>query len=539
MRLCYIISGILILPIIDVALAAPVPVQEKPRARVDVVHITEDTMTMLGKRAGELDELWVELFGDAGSTSEEEPLRDLSPAHPLSSSEQSGPADGSMEVEQPLPSVPEEPSQGSNPDHAPSNPYDELNKMWLNLIGRPDSHSFAKPESSATRPSSSAQPLEPAGGPTDIEQAQPSIPMDASEVSSPGYAPPTQDEWITMWRNLIETQSPTNSEKSSPVHSSSSSEPLGPAGGLTVVERPPPSIDEEPSQVSSPDRTPQSLVDDPEWNKMWDDLFETYFPKEPEKSSAIRPSSSSQPLGPAGGPTDVEQPLPSINQEPSQVSSQENLLPTLGAYWNKKWLALAAKAQTPAESEKSSGAGPSSSSQPLGPTGGPTDVERPLSPMRIGNEVLQVFRQDYLPPKLSDKWNKMSPNPTESHFPAEPEEPIPKELWPASSPVYAPPGDELNNLWASPPSGPAHGLMDVEQPLQSIPDELLPVSSPHYAPPSPASSTNSWYDLMDWDASRGPSGPASSTMSPVDLEMMGARALPNPGLSTESDHDVL
>jgi hypothetical protein len=51
MRRCDIISGILlILSIIDFALAAPVLLQEKRQASVDVVHVPKDVMTVLGKR---------------------------------------------------------------------------------------------------------------------------------------------------------------------------------------------------------------------------------------------------------------------------------------------------------------------------------------------------------------------------------------------------------------------------------------------------------------------------------------------------------
>ena len=60
MRRYYIISGILL--IIDLAVAAPVLVQEKRQADVDVVHIPEDAITMLGKRGDELDKLWLKLF---------------------------------------------------------------------------------------------------------------------------------------------------------------------------------------------------------------------------------------------------------------------------------------------------------------------------------------------------------------------------------------------------------------------------------------------------------------------------------------------
>jgi hypothetical protein len=54
MRRCDIVFGILlILSIIDFALAAPVLVQAEHQARVDVVHISRDGMTVLWKRGGE------------------------------------------------------------------------------------------------------------------------------------------------------------------------------------------------------------------------------------------------------------------------------------------------------------------------------------------------------------------------------------------------------------------------------------------------------------------------------------------------------
>jgi hypothetical protein len=63
MRLYSMVSGILlILPIIDFAVAAPVRLQEKRQAGADVVHIPEDATTMLGKR-GE-DGVLFKLFSD-------------------------------------------------------------------------------------------------------------------------------------------------------------------------------------------------------------------------------------------------------------------------------------------------------------------------------------------------------------------------------------------------------------------------------------------------------------------------------------------
>jgi hypothetical protein len=64
MRRYYPVSGILlILLIIDFALAVPVLVQENNQARVDVAHIPEEVMTVLEKRGGDpLDLLWDKYF---------------------------------------------------------------------------------------------------------------------------------------------------------------------------------------------------------------------------------------------------------------------------------------------------------------------------------------------------------------------------------------------------------------------------------------------------------------------------------------------
>jgi hypothetical protein len=61
MRRCDVVSGILlILSIIDFALAAPVSLQEKRQACVDVVHIPKDVIAVLGKRGDE----WLQKFVD-------------------------------------------------------------------------------------------------------------------------------------------------------------------------------------------------------------------------------------------------------------------------------------------------------------------------------------------------------------------------------------------------------------------------------------------------------------------------------------------
>jgi hypothetical protein len=54
MRRYDIVSGILlILSIIDFAIAAPISVQEKRQTCVDVVNIPKDVITVLGKRGEE------------------------------------------------------------------------------------------------------------------------------------------------------------------------------------------------------------------------------------------------------------------------------------------------------------------------------------------------------------------------------------------------------------------------------------------------------------------------------------------------------
>ena len=118
MRRCYIISGIfLILPIIDFAVAAPVPGQEEPQAGVDAVR--EDVETTLVKRGDELDEL-PQLFKDLYAKPESE----SSAALPSSSAPPSGPYHGSTDDRQPLPPIPEdwEWLPVASTDHRPPSP---------------------------------------------------------------------------------------------------------------------------------------------------------------------------------------------------------------------------------------------------------------------------------------------------------------------------------------------------------------------------------------------------------------------------------
>ncbi len=95
MRRYNIVSRILlILSVIDFALAAPVLVQEKRQAYVDVVHTPGDAITMWGKRGGS-EMVWEESIKsvEAWGKPKESPA-----APPSSSSAPSGPGHGSTNV---------------------------------------------------------------------------------------------------------------------------------------------------------------------------------------------------------------------------------------------------------------------------------------------------------------------------------------------------------------------------------------------------------------------------------------------------------
>jgi hypothetical protein len=99
-----VVSGILlILSMIDFALAAPVLVQEKRQTFVDVVHIPKDVITVLGKRWEE--DFWEEYFNT---------LENLESSS-SSSSSLSEPDHGSTNVVQ-APARPNPASSTANPD---------------------------------------------------------------------------------------------------------------------------------------------------------------------------------------------------------------------------------------------------------------------------------------------------------------------------------------------------------------------------------------------------------------------------------------
>ena len=104
--------------IIKFALAAPVLVQEKRRACVDVVYIPEDMITVLGKRGDEdeLEKIWEEYFDNLGHEEEsgnlESPATDTSSSS--ATSEDSDHDHGSTNVVQAP--VPNPESSTANPD---------------------------------------------------------------------------------------------------------------------------------------------------------------------------------------------------------------------------------------------------------------------------------------------------------------------------------------------------------------------------------------------------------------------------------------
>ena len=110
MRRCDIIFGILlVISIIDFALAAPVSVQEKVQERVDVVHIPKDVITVLTKRWEEDSEELGEEYLKTGEKPVESSDSTLS-----SNSAPSGPDHGSTNAVQPP--APNPASSTANPD---------------------------------------------------------------------------------------------------------------------------------------------------------------------------------------------------------------------------------------------------------------------------------------------------------------------------------------------------------------------------------------------------------------------------------------
>jgi hypothetical protein len=259
-RYCIVSGILLILPIIDFALAAPVLVQEKRQAGVDVMHIPEDAITMLGKRGDEFDELLHTLLAVTEN-------RFATPGEP-SSSATLGPADGWTNVKQPLPSIPEEPSQESSPDHASpgssdtSSSSDEFNELWLSIFGHPESP-LSPPKLDESSASWGLPPSGPAGGWTDVNQPLPSIPEEPSPVSSspdnalPSPGPSTESGYELMKEDAPPGPSdPASSAMSSADHGLMGSD--APPNPGEMMDVPPSS----PVSSTNPDRDDQSIDED-------------------------------------------------------------------------------------------------------------------------------------------------------------------------------------------------------------------------------------------------------------------------------------
>ena len=285
MRLYYIVSGILILPIVDFAVAAPVLVQQKLRARVNIMDMPEEVMTML------------------------ERPKEFPAADPASSSAPPpGPADGKTDVGRPLPSPPEEPSQGSSPDHAPQSPGDWFNGAWVNLVDHPPKeHSEAS--SSLSQDHATPNPGELDEMWFNLVGDRPEESSQATSSLSLDRAPPGPPNEVTkMWANLLdESHSPPKPEVSSPARPPSDSQLTSYVDEPMDAEQSPLSTTEYPSRVSSPDLAPPNPVEE-----MWLDL-----PDHPEGSPPARPSWNFPPSGSAQEWTHFDQWLPSHTEEAS------------------------------------------------------------------------------------------------------------------------------------------------------------------------------------------------------------------------------
>ena len=505
MRPHYIVSGILL--ILDFAVAVPVPVQKKLQSRVDVVHIPK---AMFERRGSPVDKVLNDIFGDTGDhfVRPESP-EDLakpeksSATRPSSSSQPSGLADGSVPVEEPLPSISKEPSQMSSLDIAPLSADDShgLMKMWLDIIGHPES---AIPgESSTSRPSSISEPSGPVDGSTAVEKQLPSISKEPSQVPVGfGNAPLSANNgMMNEWLDLI------GYPESPAIRPLSNSQSPVPADGSMAVKKLPLSISKGSSQVPNPDRAP--LTANNGMMKEWLD------PNSHPESSATRLLSSSQPPVLADGSMAVKKPLLSTSKGPSQVPSPDRAPLTANNGMMKEWLDLNSYPE-------SSATRPLSSSQPSGLADGSMAVKKPLS--FISKVPSQVSSPKPARLSANDKLKKMwlstirHPLFKSAKLEESPLLSISIDAEPPESPVHSPDrtplsADDLRGLtkmWldiighpksttpegssaarplSGSPSGPADGGTDVEQPPLSIPEETSPMSSPDQTLPGPGLST--------------------------------------------------
>ena len=129
MRRYHVVSGILlVLPIINFAVAAPALLPEKRQAGVDVAHIPEDAVTMLGKRVGteEFDKLFLQKLNKLSFLDDELPEPEALAAKPKPDPKPSNQGPSNPGSSNPGPSNPESsnpgPSNLESSNQGPSNP---------------------------------------------------------------------------------------------------------------------------------------------------------------------------------------------------------------------------------------------------------------------------------------------------------------------------------------------------------------------------------------------------------------------------------
>ena len=338
---------------------------------------------------GESNNLRVNLFGQPKSNFVANPGQ----SSITSSSKPSGPADVSTAVKQPLPSIPNEPSPVFNPDFASSSP---INERWLNLFGQPGSYILAKPEELIAAHSSwrSLQSWSPNAwmGAKGVKPLRPILPKVPSLVSNPGHASPSSGAGSTKAEELIAAHSSWRSLQSSPPNARMRAK---------GVKRLRPILPKVPSLVSNPGHaSPSSGAGS---KKQRPDPFQLggYFPaKQDESLAASRPSSSLQQSKPADGWTDVRKPLPPIPEEPSPVSSPDQVSPSRSDKLNEALLNIFGRSEDHsfAKPEGSSAAAAhlSSSSQQSGADNGWTDAMQLLP--SINQDLPPVSSPDHEPP---------------------------------------------------------------------------------------------------------------------------------------------
>ena len=478
MRRYDIVSGILlILSVIDFVLLAPVLVQEKRQACVDVAHIPKDVIPVLGKRVDdEFAKLLQEYAEKLGK------LVQSSRAHASSSSNPPGFDYGSNTVVQAPVLDPALSDAHASSSSAPLEPDHESK----NLVQEP----APNPASSAANPSPLMEPPSLSDHPEDLK-------------------------WILGLDEM----------RSHPPHAFANRPPprpaslVEPADGWMHDKQPLPSIKGEP--VSGPDHAPPSLGDgaDELWLKLFGHPENHFFAKpDPELSDAHAPSSSA-PLGSDHGSTNVvQEPAsnpaslavnPSRLMEPSSLLSSAASKTSLPVHsgdldWKlelDEWMGSHAPQSNPKKRPWTSldldphfnwndwmtNRLPPSGSRP---TGGWMGVKLPLP--SIPEDPLPASSPDHVPPSPDDGlgklWLQLQPfDHSKSHFFTKPgssaTRPSSSSLYPAFSDAHA--------SSSSAPLGPGHGSTNVVQEPVPNPASATANLSPLMEPPSPLSTKSS------------------------------------------------